>query len=224
MGFFSIAGFFHQYYLIMLAPAIAALTGAGGVELYHFYKNREGWKKWLLPIAIFGTAGFQIFILYPYGKQIGYIWPAAVGVLGTGSALILSAMANKEKLARLAAVGGIMALLAAPLYWAATPLLYGGNSMLPAAGPSSGFDRGMQNGPSTGGEMRENMSLPLLNYLMTHNTGEKYLFATTNAGTAEPYIIQTGKAVMTMGGFSGTDPILTVDQLKQMIENKEDIK
>lgn len=241
MGFFSIAGFFHQYYLIMLAPAIAALTGAGWVELYDFYKNRDGWKKWLLPIGILGTAGFQVYILLPYVKQIGYIWPAAVGILGAGSALVLIAMMNKEKPARLAAIGGILVLLAAPLYWAATPIIYGGNSMLPAAGPSNGnfggmpggmpgsipgglqgrIQGGVQSGARSAGGERENVNLSLLTYLMSHNTGEKYLFATTNAGTAEPYIIQTGKAVMAMGGFSGTDKILTVDKLKQMIQDKE---
>lgn len=237
MGFFSIAGFFHQYYLIMLAPAIAALTGAGWVELYDFYKNHNGWKKWLLPIGILGTAGFQVYILLPYVKQIGYIWPAAVGILGDGSALALIVMINKEKLARFAAIGGIFVLLAAPLYWAATPMIYGGNSMLPAAGPSNvnvggmpggtqgvnqgGTQGGVQSGVRSAGGTRENVNLSLLNYLMANNTGEKYLIATTNAGTAEPYIIQTGKAVMAMGGFSGTDKILTVDKLKQMIQNKE---
>ncbi|WP_434510026.1 ArnT family glycosyltransferase [Desulfitobacterium sp. AusDCA] len=233
MGFFSVAGFFHQYYLIMLAPAIAALTGAGWVEIYDFYKNREGWKKWLLPVGILGTAGFQVYILLPYAKQIGYIWPAAVGILGAGSALVMIVMMNKEKLARFAAIGGIFVLLAAPLYWAATPIIYGGNSMLPAAGPSNenfgGMPGGMQ-GAMTGGAQSgakamggssENVNLSLMTYLMSNNTGEKYLFATTDAGTAEPYIIQTGKAVMAMGGFSGTDKILTVDKLKQMIQNKE---
>lgn len=239
MGFFSIAGFFHQYYLIMLAPAIAALTGAGWVELYSFYKNRESWKKWLLPIGILGTAGFQVYILLPYVKQIGYVWPAAVGGLGAGSVLALIVMMNKEKLARFAAIGGIFVLLAAPLYWAATPIIYGGNSMLPAAGPSNenfggmpgagsmpggaqgGTQGGVQSGARSAGGERENVNLSLLTYLMSHNTGEKYLFATTNAGSAEPYIIQTGKAVMAMGGFSGSDKILTVDKLKQMIQNKE---
>lgn len=61
----------------------------------------------------------------------------------------------------------------------------------------------------------------MLDYLIAKNTGEKFLFATTNAGTAEAYIIQTGQAVMAMGGFSGSDPILTVAKLKQMIANKE---
>lgn len=256
MGFFSVAGFFHQYYLIMLAPAIAALTGAGWVELYSFSRNREGWKRWLLPAGLLLTTLFEIYVLLPYKTQIGLGWPVAVGVIGIGLSFVLclpvktdAALAAASKngneptearnetftrttnielrtsIFRAAAVGGILVLLAAPLYWAATPLLYGGNSMLPEAGPQlkSGNQAGMpgQNGVNMPGQMQENVDTKLLAYLTAHNTGEKYLFATTDSHTAAPYIIKTGKAVMAMGGFSGSDPILTVDKLKQMVANKE---
>ena len=36
--------------------------------------------------------------------------------------------------------------------------------------------------------------------------------------SADPYIITTGKAVMALGGFIGSDKILTVAQLKQLIQ------
>lgn len=238
MGFFSVAGFFHQYYLIMLAPAIAALTGAGWVELYSFYRNREGWRRWLLPAGILGTTLFQIYILLPYQTQIGLGWPVAVGALGVGLALVLCL----PKISRAAAVGGILVLLAAPLYWSATPLLYGGDSMLPEAGPSmrsawnragmpglgsgqiQGQIQGQMPGQMTGrmpGQGQDSVNTRLLEFLSANNTGEKYLFATTDSHTASPYIIQTGKAVMAMGGFSGSDPILTVDKLQEMVKNKE---
>ena len=250
MGFFSVAGFFHQYYLIMLAPPIAALTGAGWVELYNFNRNHEGWKRWLLPVGLLGTTAFEIYVLLLYKTQIGLGLPIAVGAVGIGVSLILclplftrtSNLELRTSIKRVAALGGILMLLAAPLYWAATPLLYGGNSMLPEAGPqlkSSGNRSGMpgqmqgqtedqtqnqtSNQPQTQkvGRSQDNVDPKLLAYLTDNNTGEKYLFATTNASTAEAYIIKTGKAVMAMGGFSGSDPILTVDKLKQMVANKE---
>lgn len=218
MVFFSMAGFFHSYYLIMLAPAIAALTGAGWVELFGFYHNREGWTRWLLPVGILLTTLFEIYVLTPYRGQIGLGWPVAVGTMGIGLSLFLALPMQKEKYIQAAALGGILVLLAAPLYWSATPLLYGGNSMLPEAGPqlhSSGNRMGMP------GQMGENLDAKLLDYLTTHNTGEKYLFAATSSHTAGPYIIETGKAVMAMGGFSGSDPILTVEKLQEMVNNKE---
>jgi len=245
MGFFSVAGFFHQYYLIMLAPPIAALTGAGWVKLYHFNRNHEGWKRWLLPVGLLATTAFQIYVLLPYKTQIGLGLPMAVGVVGIVVSILLCLPSIRPLIIRSAALGGLLMLLVAPLYWAATPLIYGGNSMLPEAGPQlkSSGNSGMpgqmqgrikevtqevtQEPPSnqtqtqTGGQGKEAVDTKLLAYLTANNSGEKYLFATTNAGTAEAYIISTGKAVMAMGGFSGSDPILTVDQLKQMVANKD---
>ncbi|MDI5790687.1 hypothetical protein PO124_26445 [Bacillus licheniformis] len=43
-AFFSIAGFFHHYYLIMLAAPIAALSGAGWTALVRLYQEESGWK------------------------------------------------------------------------------------------------------------------------------------------------------------------------------------
>ena len=39
--------------------------------------------------------------------------------------------------------------------------------------------------------------------------------------TTAPIIIQTGKAVVTIGGFTGSDPAPTVARLEQMVANGE---
>lgn len=218
MAFFSVAGFFHQYYLIMLAPPIAALAGAGWVELWNQYRDKNGWKRWLLPAALLAATVFQLYILEPYRNQIGAGWSIGIGAAGIGSALVLFLAANKQKPAAKVAVAGMLVLLVAPLYWAATPILYGENSMLPQAGPSR---QGIGPGRIAGGGMNPGINTRLITYLTANNTGEKYLFATTDANTAAPYIIETKKPVMAMGGFSGSDPILTVEKLKQMVAKKE---
>jgi 4-amino-4-deoxy-L-arabinose transferase-like glycosyltransferase len=53
--FFSVAGFFHQYYMTVMAPAIAGLFGIGLVTMWQDYR-RGGWRDWLLPIALIITA------------------------------------------------------------------------------------------------------------------------------------------------------------------------
>jgi 4-amino-4-deoxy-L-arabinose transferase-like glycosyltransferase len=222
--FFSVAGFFHQYYLIMLAPPIAALAGAGWVELWQRHRNRDGWTQWLLPLGIAATTALQLYIISPYTGQIGYVWSFVIGAGGVIFTAVLALRTKLEKLNRIASTAGMLILLVVPLYWAATPLLYGGNSMLPEAGPQlkssargdgGGFGGG---GPGMG---QDSVNSELLQYLTEHNTGEKYLFATTRATTAAPYIIETGKPVMAMGGFGGSDPILTVDKLKELVQNKQ---
>jgi 4-amino-4-deoxy-L-arabinose transferase-like glycosyltransferase len=57
----------------------------------------------------------------------------------------------------------------------------------------------------------------LLHYLEAHQGTTRYLFATSNANSASGYIIQTGKPVMALGGFLGSDPILTPTTLAQLV-------
>src|SRR5438046_2770399 len=60
--FFSVASFFHQYYLSTFVPAICALFGIGVVVMWQDYR-RSGWRGWLLPLALILTALEQIHII-----------------------------------------------------------------------------------------------------------------------------------------------------------------
>ena len=57
----------------------------------------------------------------------------------------------------------------------------------------------------------------LIAYLEANQGSAKYLVAATGSQTTAPIIIQTGKAVVTIGGFSGGDTAPTVAQLEQMV-------
>lgn len=155
MGFFSIAGFFHQYYLIMLAPPIAALAGAGGMELWRYYRARSGrfgWLGWLLPAAVLATAAFEWYIVHPYDSRIGSGWSTAIGAGGFLAALLLTAflfLRRDQRIIGAVAAAGLAVLLVGPVYWAATPITYGQNSQIPEAGPGS--NNGGRNGFGPGG-------------------------------------------------------------------------
>ncbi|MFP3671646.1 glycosyltransferase family 39 protein [Bacillus sp. SIMBA_031] len=213
-GFFSVAEFFHHYYLIMLAPPIAALVGAGWVALVHLYRKQAGWKTWLLPAAILVTTGFELFILRNYNDQIGAGWSIGAGVIGAVAAIALFVFKQRQKpLSYYVSLAALLVLMVMPIYWASTPLLYGGNSSLPETGPqlasTSGKGMGMDNA---------SVNTKLINYLEKHNAGADYLFATTDSNTAAPYIIKTKKAVMAIGGFSGSDPAITLTQFKKLVK------
>jgi len=213
-GFFSVAEFFHHYYLIMLAPPIAALVGAGWVALVHLYRNQTGWKSWVLPTAIIATTGFELFILRNYYDQIGVGWSIGLGVIGALSAIALLVFKQRQKpISYYVSLAALLALLVMPIYWASTPLLYGGNSSQPETGPqlASMSGKGMGMSDATVNEK-------LIKYLEENNSGAEYLFATTDSNTAAPYIIKTKKAVMTIGGFSGSDPAITLTQFKKLVK------
>ncbi|MBC2038689.1 ArnT family glycosyltransferase [Listeria marthii] len=210
-GFFSVAGFFHHYYLIMLAPPIAVLSGAGLVALFRLYRHKDNWQKFLLPTTLTITGALQAFFVASYLP----ILAAVIGIAALAvSALLIAIRQKQPKLAAKITAIALAILLIAPTYWSLTPLLYGGNSSLPEAGPQLKQSSG-------GGFADASVDSGLISYLQKNNTGETYLFGTTDATTAGPYIIKTKEAVMALGGFNGTDPTLTVKQLKQMIKSGE---
>ncbi|MBF0705838.1 glycosyltransferase family 39 protein [Alkalihalobacillus hwajinpoensis] len=242
--FFSIAGFFHQYYLIMLAPPIAALFGTGGIQLFEYYRNESNWKSWLLPISIGLTSLFQWVIMKPYDEVIGVGWSLSVLILGVLFTLLLTILKyRKSPHTSAISITMLLILLIGPLYWATTPIVYGGNSALPEAGPNteqsvgdgvaaqshiqldeplqdSAQDNRSQMG-SPGGMEDIEIDEKTLTYLRSENTSETYLFATTSYQVAAPYIIDEEEEVITTGGFSGTDPVYSVEEMKELISNGE---
>ncbi|MFD2705775.1 glycosyltransferase family 39 protein [Salibacterium lacus] len=246
-GFFSIAGFFHHYYLIMLAPPIAALFGSGAVQIFQDYCSRNGWRGWIFPFAILVTAIFHWYTMKPYNDVIGQEW--SIGVLVISVAVFLTLVILKIKAVTMKPLGVmfILVLLVGPLYWAATPIVYGGNSMLPQAGPQGGMgmpqggrtqdgqmpdpstsleeegymDEGMSPGrggtPMMGGQQEESLDEKTLTYLRENQTDEEYLFATISYTVAAPYIIDKDESVIIMGGFSGGDPVYSVSEMEELV-------
>src|SRR5207244_1499324 len=88
-AYFSAARFFHLYYLVMLAPAVAALAGIGAVALWREY-GRGGWGAWLLPAALAATAAVQLHTLAAYPDWRSRLAPVIL-IAGIGSAAALAA-------------------------------------------------------------------------------------------------------------------------------------
>ncbi|MCR4436888.1 MAG: glycosyltransferase family 39 protein [Clostridiales bacterium] len=226
--YFSIAGFFHRYYLSMLAPGIAALAGIGVVEMGRAY-GEKGRKGFMLPAALVANAALQGLMLSRYPQWGKILIPVVCG-MSTASALALIGLrifkkGGLKKSARILAAAGFAALLIAPALWSYTPIMYGSQTTLPYAGPelaSGGFGGGGNQGRGGMNPSPENaQTSALIDFLLRNKQDEKYLVAVSNATTAAPIILETGQPVMAVGGFLGSDPILTADKLEKMVQNGE---
>jgi 4-amino-4-deoxy-L-arabinose transferase-like glycosyltransferase len=217
--FFSVAGFFHQYYLATMAPAIAALAGIGIMALWREYRGGS-WRSWLLPVTLAVTAGAQIYMLASYPTWSTILTPVvaglcALGALGLILALVIPRFRVMQRLQRTAVILAMISLLITPAVWTGITVLQHNGGLTPSAGPSTTSSFG---GGNMGGDT-EQVDQKLVQYLLAHQGNATYLFATTNSMTADPYIISTGKAVMAMGGFSGSDNILTTQQLAALAKS-----
>jgi 4-amino-4-deoxy-L-arabinose transferase-like glycosyltransferase len=223
--FSSQKGIFHPYYASALAPAVAALSGAGVVLLWRW--ARESWAAWaLLAATVCGTAWLAASLLSRTPDFAGWLRVAipVAAVLAVAASLALRVRAPRAVLA-VAALAGAFALAAGPASYSIANLPRSLNGDNVTAGPASasrgGFGGTMGGGPPAGGVMRggrdSQVSASLISYLVKHQGSAKYLVAATSSHTTAPIIIQTGKAVVTIGGFSGGDNAPTLAQLKAMI-------
>ena len=216
-------GIFHPYYVSALAPAVAALAGAGLVALWRL--ARESWA-WLaaLQLTIAGTAWLAVTLLArtpDFAPALRVVIPvaAAVAVLGL-VALRLPGRFPRRMLA-VAAVAGAIALAAGPAAYSAANVgrSLNGNDVI--AGPASASQGGGRMGatPASGGGGMGGgqVSSELISYLQAHQGSARYLVAATGSQTTAPIIIQTGEAVITIGGFTGSDPAPTAAQLATLV-------
>ncbi|GHO94684.1 hypothetical protein KSF_047320 [Reticulibacter mediterranei] len=253
-GFFSVAGFFHPYYLITMGPPIAALVGIGLVTLWKEYQH-TGWRGWLLPLALLATAAVQVYLLLGYPTQSNILTPivltlsALVAVI-LGTAHLFEGI-RVPSLTRTATTIGLLAVLIAPTTWAAITIMGGGQD-LPSAGPSGGMfggggqrafgraigrygtenrqgntqqgerQQGMPpaNGaPNFGGGPSSSSNNKLQEYLLANQGNTRFLVAVPSSQTADSLILNTGKPVMALGGFTGSDPILDAQKVTTLVSN-----
>ena len=222
--FFSVAGFFHQYYMTVMAPAIAALFGIGLVTMWQDYR-RGGWRGWLLPLALIATFAEQVYILTSYPAWGQWLIPLTAILCLLGAVVLIIARLvprfrdNAHGIRYLipALSIGILAVLIAPTVWAAVPVIQGTQADLLVAGPTQGNGFGGNFGGR--GNENANAASALIRYLEVNQGSTKFLVAVSSSNQADSIILATNKPVMVLGGFSGSDPILTTTQLASLVAN-----
>ena len=225
--FFSVAGFFHEYYMTEMAPAIAALCGIGLVTMWKDYR-RGNWRGWLLPVALIATTAEQLYLLraYPSWNRwpawdhwmiplIGVLSLAAVGTLvGTRAVPRLRARVLNTRWLISALSVGVLALLIAPTVWTITPILLSTQADTLLAGPP------LEGPLPTGGAGIANVDPALIRYLEANQGKAKFLVAVQSSNSqseGDEIILATNKPVMSMNGFSHAST-LTTSQLATLVK------
>jgi 4-amino-4-deoxy-L-arabinose transferase-like glycosyltransferase len=214
-AFFSVARFFHAYYLATLAPALAALVGIGLVTVWEAItiQRQRRWQLWGAVLLVV-TLGVQLYVVGLYGVSV---LPAVALVAAPLVALVVSLLLARRAGSiwwrRSAAIAFTIALLAIPTAWGTVTALEAQViQALPAA--YAGAAAGSMIAPGQGAAQQDQMAqtvTPLLDYLAAHPTEATYDLVVPSSMIGSQIILDTDLKVLYLGGFSGSDNIYSAE-------------
>jgi 4-amino-4-deoxy-L-arabinose transferase-like glycosyltransferase len=218
-------GIFHPYYTVQLAPAVAALAGAGAVALWQLGRRHHAWRV-ALPLAVVATAGWAVVLLGRTPDFAPWLSPLIIAGAALGAAgLWIGATLRQRTVTLVAAAIAGATLLAGPTAYALTTVANPSSGSLASAGPTSagGAFGGPGGGSGPGGASSTSIDgdTELVAYLEANQGDATYLIAAFGSSSAAPIILATDQPVMTIGGFNGQDPAPTLAEFQQYVADGE---
>jgi 4-amino-4-deoxy-L-arabinose transferase-like glycosyltransferase len=205
--FSYMSGIVHPYYSVALAPAIAAMVAISGRALWQGRANLA--PRAVLAGMVVATAVWSFILLdrtpdwFPALRWI----IAVLGVL-TGTVLVMGVPPVRRLVAVLAAAVVLTLGVSSAAYGVETASVAHSGS-IPTSGPTSsamggGFGGGDESASSAVGQLLA-------------STTTKWAAATTGSQSAASLELASGKAVIGIGGWSGSDPAPTLDEFKAYV-------
>jgi 4-amino-4-deoxy-L-arabinose transferase-like glycosyltransferase len=190
-------GIIHAYYTVALAPALAGVLGIGAVAL---------WRKGFTGVAVLSGAvaltAMETYLL---------LGSLVLLVLGLVAAALLLLMERNLAVAALATV----VTLAGPAAYSLQTAAATHSGALPSTGPSMG---NMNFGGGMGGLL--DAPTPGADLVALLREGDyTWAAATVGSNNAAGYQLASGKPVLAVGGFNGTDPAPTLARFQEYVRN-----
>ncbi|MFE3181433.1 ArnT family glycosyltransferase [Streptomyces violascens] len=268
--FSFMAGIFHQYYTVALAPYIAALVGMGVTVLWE--ERSRLWAALVLGVTVAATAVWSYVLL---GRTPDYLpwlrWAVLIGGLAAALGLALAGRLNRTVALGVAGLG-LAAALGGPAAYAVSTLGAGHTGSIVMAGPAgasmgggpgggggrmrfggaggagagqAGGRNGGWPGPGVGqgvpgggmgqrpggaqgeqggmgggmGGLLDGAKVSAEAEALVAKDADRYTWAAAAIGSqnAASYQLATGKPVMAIGGFNGSDPSPTLEEFKKYV-------
>ena len=241
--FSLMAGIFHGYYLVALAPAIAAPVGIGAVVLW---RDRGALAARLALAGIVAlSAGWAFVLLRRTPTWLPWLgWTVlAAGALAVIGLLVAGGAGRRRALTVAVATAALVAGLAGPAAYAVATAATPHTGAIPSPGPGGAGMRpgpgrvgpdgtargdGGRGGPSGGGFGggfggaagllgSPTPGAEVVVAVARDATSYTWAAAAVGSNTAAGYQLASGLPVLAVGGFNGTDPSPTLEQFQQLV-------
>jgi 4-amino-4-deoxy-L-arabinose transferase-like glycosyltransferase len=239
LTFSLMAGIFHEYYTVALAPAVGALVGMGAQEAWEHRGRAIG--SITLAVATAAAATWSFVLL----SRVDWVPWLRVGVLALGLAsafLLLAITQLHRRWVPAVLAGALVAALAGPAAYSAATVSTGHTGSIVTAGPATAGGRGgmpggtrpQLPGGTTGGQARQGQaptgggmgglldaSTPgteVVAALSADAGSYTWVAAAVGSQNAAGLQLATELPVMAIGGFNGSDPSPTLAQFQAYVE------
>ncbi|MCU1681236.1 MAG: glycosyl transferase [Amycolatopsis sp.] len=210
--FSFMSGTIHPYYSVALAPAIAAVVAIAGRALWAGRANLAARAVLGSMIAVTAVWGFILLDRTPDWLP-ALRWALLVLGVPVATAVVMGVHEFKKLTTVLAAVIVLTLGLGTAAY-AVDTVSQPHTGSIPTSGPSSGAMGGFG---GRGGEGSTDSAVTTL----LQQTTTKWAAATSGSQSAGSLELASGKSVIGIGGFSGSDPAPTLDEFKQYVADKQ---
>jgi 4-amino-4-deoxy-L-arabinose transferase-like glycosyltransferase len=215
------SGIIHPYYTNTLAPAIAVLVGVGATLLWR--QRRHLVARLTLAVMLLATAGWSYSLLARSPSWHAWLRFAGLagGALAAAVLIVAGAQLKRAALAGVVATG-VLAALGGPLAYTLSVVATAETGSLvsagPAVAPAGGFGGSAGFGLPGGGNSA--VSSALASLLKRTARGYSWVAATASGTTAASLELATGKSVMAIGGFTGSEDSTTLATFEKLVAHR----
>jgi len=219
-------GIIHPYYTVALAAPLAVVVAIGAVTLFR-RRTLAGW--YVLVGAFAATVAWSAHLLdrtpawHPALRTL-----VVVGGVVVTAGLVLWPLTGRRP-ARLLVAAALVVAVAGSAAFSLATVSSAHTGAIPSAGPAGvgpggpGPGGAGGPGPATGGPRGgpgglldgTAVSATLRSYLTDRSADVTWVAATVGANDAASYQLATGRAVLAIGGFNGTDPAPTLAEFRR---------
>ncbi len=204
--FSLMAGIFHEYYTVALAPGIAALVGIGGAELWR--RREHVAARAALAAVVAGTAAWAVVLLLRT-PDLTPALPWATAALGLLAAV---ALLVGRRIAPAGLVAAVVAASLGPVAYAVDTVSSPRTGSIVLAGPATAGGPGGTGGGAFGPAPAGTELVALL-----QSAGTTWSAATPSTASSAQLALDSGTDVIGIGGFSGSDPAPTLEQFQALV-------
>ncbi|CUR58952.1 Glycosyl transferase [metagenome] len=240
LTFSFMAGIFHAYYTVALAPAIAASVAIGAWVLWQRRNSLLASSVLGFTLAFTTALAFTLLARTDWQPWLAYV----VATVGFAASLMLVGVRHlPHRVGQGVAAAAVIAVLAAPAAYSLATATTAHTGSIPAAGPGSAGGMGaMGAGPAPGGTTAgttagttggttaggagsllngSTSTAAITELLQTDASSYTWAAAAVGSNAASGYQLASEEPVMAIGGFNGSDPSPTLAQFQDYVANGE---